>query len=273
MNVLLLGDSHTHGGYGQSLEALFKGAGHTVTRVGWVSVTGGQYLSGKYRSLKLGHTGDYDSQVKGKSFDLAVISLGTNEAAGVTNTAQADTAIANIRKLMTTFSSPRIYWVGPPAFSDNAARTYNPAFAKMDLNARAALVWNAGSAAFGNAAIDPRAATKAYTLSNNIHFGPAGGKAWAQTVFNAVAGPGSTSVTPPDPAGDEAAGTGMPPNVFPKAFPWVPVAAGGGVLVLGLVAALLWRRRKRLSLPAAVARPSMQPAMAGVSSRRRRWSR
>lgn len=273
MNVLLLGDSHTHGAYGESLEALFKAAGHTVTRVGWVSATATHYLNGKYKKLKLGHTGDYDSQVKGKNFDLAIVSLGTNEAGGVANAAQAQSAIANIQKLIGTFSAPNVFWVGPPAFSPNAARTYNPAFAKMDLNQRAALIWAAGSAAFGPRALDPRGATQAHTLAKNIHLGPAGGKAWAQYVFANATGVASQPPVAPDPA-DAAAGSVITANVMARPFPWVPVAVGGGVLVLGVIGVMIWssRRAQAPAMPARAAVPDLvpTPAMAGLFSR---WSR
>lgn len=198
MNVLLLGDSHTHGTYGQTLEGLFKARGDTVTRVGVVSVTAGQYLSGNWKKLTLGRTGDFDDAIAG-SYDLAVISLGTNDAAGMG--ADASKTAQTIKTLAERVKAPVIWWVGPPAFSDNAARTYNPVFKTEDLNSRAERLWKAASPLFEPRAIDPREATKSFVEQSDIHFKPAGGKAWAQFVFDRVlatpaASKGSVSYLP-----------------------------------------------------------------------------
>jgi hypothetical protein len=206
MRVLLLGDSHTHGAYGAALEKLFKAAGHQVTRVGWVSANASHYLNGSYAKLKLGHTGDFNKDVKGKAFDLAILSLGTNDAAGTNSDASANAAIGKIKQLADSITAGKLYWVGPPAFHPESARKYSPAFASDDLNKKSARVWQAGQRVFGSAAIDPRSATQPYvgTMAptkklpkGDIHFQKAGGDAWAKFVFDTVGGgslPAGTTV-------------------------------------------------------------------------------
>ena len=76
MKVLLLGDSHTVGAYGQALTKLFRDAGADVTVVANVGASAGNYLPG----------GKYESQVPTRlsnplGFDVAVLTLGTNDAA------------------------------------------------------------------------------------------------------------------------------------------------------------------------------------------------
>lgn len=251
MNVLLLGDSHTHGPYGQALEALFKGAGHAVTRVGWVGVTAAGYLSGKYKTLKLGHTGDYESQAKGKSFDLAIISLGTNDAAGASTPAQSQKAAESIRALADTFTATSTYWVGPPAFSDNAARTYSKAFAKENLNAKVSRLWTAGTKLFGLQSLDSRAVTLPFAPTKEIHLGPKGGKAWADFVFAATTGKPvvETPSAPVDPDADVAAAPPVPKVEPATQLPWkLVIGVGGGLALLGL--GLWWYKRRKAGPPA-----------------------
>lgn len=212
-SVLLLGDSHTYGTYGSALEAIFKRAGWDVTRVGWVGASAGNYLKGNYRTLGMGGAGDFEAAKAGR-YDLAVVTLGTNDAAGAGSRGASDAA-AKIKQVADQINASKLVWVGPPAFSDNAARTYNKSFAKEDLNTRAAALWAAGSKLFKNA-IDPRAATAGVTLQKDIHFDAAGGARWAQFVF--------------DKASKMSGG-----------FPWLALAA---VLPVGALAAWLLLRKK-----------------------------
>ena len=184
MNVLLLGDSHTVGGYGSELERLFKARGDAVTRIAHVGAAAGDYLTGKYAN-------EY-AALKGRSFDVVVITLGTNDAAATDYIAPSRTA-ERIKALADGLTSRATWYVGPPSFSDNAARTYNPAFAGppgagKDLNSRAAKVFAAVAPAFGDRAIDARPATLPFVKEKDIHLGPQGGAAWAQAVFGRVAG-------------------------------------------------------------------------------------
>ena len=184
MNVLLLGDSHTVGGYGSELERLFKARGDAVTRIAHVGAAAGDYLTGKYAN-------EY-AALKGRPFDVVVITLGTNDAAATDYIAPSRTA-ERIKALADGLTSRATWYVGPPSFSDNAARTYNPAFAGppgagKDLNSRAAKVFAAVAPAFGDRAIDARPSTLPFVKQSDIHLGPQGGAAWAKFVFDRVAG-------------------------------------------------------------------------------------
>lgn len=185
-SILLLGDSHTFGPYGRELEKLFAAAGWNVTRVGWVGARADHYLDGKQERIGLGGTGDW-SAAKGKHYDVAVVTLGTNEAAGLPAGGSADAAATKILKLAQGLDADTVWYVGPPAFEAGIARTYNPAFAQDDLNARAGRVWDAALPLFTRM-IDPRVVTRPFVLSTDIHLGPKGGAAWAQQVFGAVTG-------------------------------------------------------------------------------------
>jgi lysophospholipase L1-like esterase len=223
MRVLLLGDSHTFGTYGSALEGLFRNAGWDVTRVGWVGAAASHYLKGTQEKIGLGGTGDF-AAARGRRYDVAVISLGTNDAAALRPGQPADAAAADIRRLADQLNAGSIVYVGPPAFSDNAARTYNAAFAQESLDRKTDRMWQAAAPLFERA-IDPREATRPFVQKTDIHFGPKGGKAWAQSVFSAVSG---------GPA-------------------LAPVSGGGASKAPAIVAALvvfagigfwLWKRRK-----------------------------
>jgi hypothetical protein len=219
MNVLLLGDSHTVGGYGSELERLFKGRGDSVTRIAHVGAAAGDYLTGKY-------AGEY-AAAKAKPFDIVVITLGTNDAAATDYIAPSKTA-ERIKALADGLTSRATWYVGPPSFSSNAARTYNPVFAKEDLNSRAAKVFAAVAPAFGDRAIDARPSTLPFVRQSDIHLGPQGGVAWAKAVFDRVSG------------APLAPGAPVPGGLAPSSS-----NLGGAALLLLAGALLWWKTRKR----------------------------
>ena len=193
-DVLLLGDSHTYGSYGKELERLFDAAGFTVTRVGWVGARADHYLKSTQDKIGLGGTGDW-STAKGKHYALAVVTLGTNDAAILPTGGSASSAASKIRELANGLDADVVWYVGPPAFEAGVSRTYAAAFKTDDLNARADRLWTATAPLFDRT-IDSRAVTKPFVSSSDIHFGPKGGKAWAQAVFDTVStGGGSTGLS------------------------------------------------------------------------------
>lgn len=228
MNVLLIGDSHTVGSYGSELERLLKARGDTVTRIAHVGASAGDYLTGKYAS-------EY-ATLRNKPFDVVVIALGTNDAAASDHIAPSKTA-ERIKALADGLTSRATWYVGPPSFSSNAARTYNPAFAGppgsgKDLNTRAAKVFDAVAPAFGDRAIDSRPSTLAFVKQTDIHFGPQGGAAWAKAVFDRIS---SAPLAP---------GAPVPGGLAPVSSGPSPLFLLGAVAVAG-VAFWWWRRRGR----------------------------
>lgn len=184
--ILLIGDSHTVGGYGSTLSSLFQQAGARVTKIAHVGATARDYLTGQYAA-------EFRTAAR-QGADILVITLGTNDAAWSDSIRPSKTA-QNIKDIATTVGAPIVFWVGPPAFNPEAARRYNPSFAQKDLNARSDEVWLAVSPLFGSRAVDPRAVTKPFTenlgpsatlRNGEIHFGPQGGRAWAEHVFGIV---------------------------------------------------------------------------------------
>lgn len=248
MTVLLLGDSHTYGAYGKALAALFEQAGAAVDRVGVGGVTAKAFLNGTWAKYKA-RTGNFNA-VKSKPYDLIIISLGTNDAGGISSRAGAAAVAANIKALADSLNGKQVYWVGAPAFNDYAAHHYGEmrarasAYRNFSLNQRAQLVWDAAAPLFGPRAIDPRAATAeaAKPLGNDIHFGADGGRAWAQYVYGVVAlgtprlDSPSVPVAPVPTQDDGAVLVDEP-------------ASGRGLLIVGLLAASVWLLTRNRARP------------------------
>ena len=226
MRVLLLGDSHTFGTYGSTLETLFRDTGNDVLRVGWVGATARSYLTGTQERIGLGGTGDFAAAVS-QPWDVVVLTLGTNDAAALPAGGKATSAAQNIRALADKFGGSVVWYVGPPAFSEKAARTYNPAFASESLIDKADRLWNEPAPLFERS-IDPRAATAPFVKDGDIHFGPKGGKAWATAVFDTVSQGGGAIV----PTTGGSAGSGK------------AIVAVGLLALLG-IGFVLWRSRRK----------------------------
>lgn len=210
MRVLLVGDSHTVGPYGDALESLFASAGASVVRIARTGARAGTFL---------GETWD-------GPFDLAIVSLGTNDVAQ--DMAGADLLADRIRKLADRIPASVVFWVGPPAFSTTAARSYNPIFARKDLNTRVAELYDAAIPLFGDLTIDPRGVTAPYVPAADIHLGPEGGAAWARFVFDRVRGALATGRT-------------ERPSIA-RGYTGAVLGFAAGAVALLLVA--LWRRRR-----------------------------
>lgn len=183
MRVLLLGDSHTVGPYGKALADLFAARGDAVTRVGRVGATASSYLGDGWKKLE--GVGDFDAAKLGQ-YDLVVLTLGTNDAAALSAAFSVQKAAEAVQRLAGSIKAKAVWYVGPPAFSTNAAASYNPVFRQEDLNSRADRLWREVSRLFGSRTVDSRASTKAFVRETDIHLGDAGGKAWAAAVFQRV---------------------------------------------------------------------------------------
>lgn len=231
--VLLIGDSHTVGSYGDALQAALQRAGAKVTRVAHVGATAKDYLTGAYRS-------EFRAAAR-QGADVLIITLGTNDAAASDYLPVRQSA-QNFKSIATTVGAPVTYWVGPPAFHPDSARLYNDAFARKDLIQRSAELWDAASPLFGDRAIDPREVTRPFTSAKgptkalprgDIHLGPQGGSAWAQFVFTKVAAGSGVS-----DSGAPVVGTKLAPE------PQMGMALGVlGALAVVLLLRLLMRGR------------------------------
>ena len=237
MNVLLLGDSHTVGHYGVALEKLLEGAGHNVTRVGIVGAAAYHYNTGKHKSLKgmwVKRVGDFDT-AKTQRYDLAVVSLGTNDVTGWTPAESA----RQIQALMQSLNATRKVWVGPPAFSAYAAQNYNKDYAKKDLNTRVQELWAILSPVYGRDAIDPRDATRPHVLKKDIHLDAPGGTAWAVNVYETLMGQ-DIPVAVEQQVEDQVEDTPMVSDK-PTGRDYLKLAIGLACIAAAVV---IWRRRR-----------------------------
>ena len=172
MRILLVGDSHMVGFFGEKLENKLRSQGHDVVRLakgGWSATT---FLTSRGQ--------DELDRLDGW-FDLALLELGTNDAANL-DSVPLEKAAANILTLTRKLPTARVVWVGPPSFDATIARTLYPAFASYDLNSRARDLWLAVSPQI--ASIDSRPSTQQYAKRDDVHFGPKGSEAWASSVVD-----------------------------------------------------------------------------------------
>lgn len=235
-SILLLGDSHTAGPYGSRLERLFDKAGWSVTRVGYGGITAKKYLNGDYKTWPK-KVGDFDKAMS-KTYDVAIISLGTNDAAGQSpkSDSSARSKAEDIAKLAGMVKAKDIWYVGPPAFNPVSAANYagNPAYKIEDLNSRSDRLWRAVAPMFPNRAIDPREVTRPWTKdldkvtykgkpAPEIHLGDKGGSAWAQLVFDTVVSGASGLVV------------GVGEEVAEKEGVPIGLVIGAGLLISGAI--------------------------------------
>ena len=225
MKILLFGDSHTVGSYGAELESLFRSAGFDVVRL---AKGGASAVS--FSSIASHRTVLEEALARGP-YDVAIVTLGTNDASN-SGAVPIERSAAAIRDLADQLPAETVFWVGPPAFSPAIASSLYPSFATDDLNARSQRLWRLASPLFPARAIDPREATLPYVRNDDVHFGVAGGRAWAAFVGESVrTALREVPETPPTPASASLA-----------VLDWKPWAISG-IVALGLLTA--WRLSRR----------------------------
>ena len=227
MQVLLVGDSHTVGSYGSNLRAFFLNQKAEVTKLAYVGARAYDYTEGSYKA-------EFDA-LKDRPFDVAIITLGTNDAAW-SDSYPIQKSASDMRKIYDALkNTPHVFYVGPPSFSATAAATYNKVFARENLNSRSDKLWRATAPLFAeNHAIDPRAVTKPFVPKGDIHLGPKGGEAWAKQVFAHV----------------NAVMAGKKPEL-PKGKSIVPAVVIGATVATAVVLLL----KKRVPTPAVAGLP------------------
>jgi len=184
--VLLVGDSHSVGGYGLRLEALFREAGADVKRLAVGGMAARDFAVGKYSD-------EFRAMMPA---DVLVVSLGTNDASNLEGVPLAKVA-QYTRQLAVDSGASVAFYVGPPAFADGIARTLYPVFANYNLNQRAEDVYKAVAKTFPGIIIDSRPLTSDLISTRDIHFSSSNGKKWAERVFQSINEPKTSSASGP----------------------------------------------------------------------------
>jgi len=218
---LLTGDSHMEWSpFGRVLERLLTDAGAKVTRLAIGGSAAFQWaeskpvcrtINGEKKCLSV------DDLNAAGPYDLAVISLGTNDAANAGVIAEAKTwleygglaaeqrrkldasikgAVEDLQKFAKKLNARRVIFVGPPTMSDK--RTL-PASSDRSLfyytNDNMGVFYKLARPVLGAALIDSRPANSPRQDGDGVHVGPKDGARWARYVFERLEGE-SASVWP-----------------------------------------------------------------------------
>lgn len=199
-HVLLTGDSHMEWSqFGVKLAAKLKAAGARVTQLAIGGSAAFQWASGKPVCRADGEGKKCISLADIKAagpYDIAIISLGTNDAAnagkaGGDMTVASRGAIADTKRFADAIGAKQTWWVGPPTMGKNETKQSYVAYYS---NRNMEFVYAAGFATFGSFAIDSRPANPGAPDGDGVHVGTKSGEKWAQLVFDKVEA-GQTSGT------------------------------------------------------------------------------
>ena len=163
--VLLVGDSHTYGGFGKELAQLLTTAGSSVVRESKIG-TAVKYWLPLLPGLLRQH-----------SPEVVIIALGANMRGYPSATGTS----AQIRRIValvkTERPTARVIWIGPP----REAKDTDVTLAKFNTIIRNGLD---ASTTF----IDSAPYTPVYRGGDGVHYNDATAKQWARGVFNQMAG-------------------------------------------------------------------------------------
>lgn len=141
--ILILGDSHVANVYslGKGLEKKFESQGAIVERFGWGGSAARTWLRGE---PMLGNHYTLTQVSAAGPYDIAIISLGTNDAGNseVLTKQQKDSGLASkplpevrancqtyasqIRQVADSVNAFKVYWVGPPVITGSPNPLYSP---------------------------------------------------------------------------------------------------------------------------------------------------
>ncbi len=191
--VVILGDSHVAEVYalGKSLEKKFTEQGATVRRFGWGGSAARTWLAGK---PALGKQFSLSEVAAGGPYDIAVISLGTNDsgnaevpskeqkAAGLARPEDdvrrsCQKAAEQILQVANSVGAAKIYWVGPPATTGRPNPLYSPRARNF--------IYEYAAPLLGANTIDSRQIS---VSSDGVHVTGASASQWVDLVFNRVVG-------------------------------------------------------------------------------------
>jgi lysophospholipase L1-like esterase len=192
--ALILGDSHVDAnGFGKTLEAALQAKGYTVVRFGVGATAARSWLAGPVTRKGLGAYRSLTEAANAGPYDLALIVLGTNDAA---NTYRASieggpsmdrgipVAAQQIKQVAGSIPSRVTWWIGPPAMGDSVVY-YN--------NASVDSLWNTAAPLFAPYAFDSRAITAPHArtkgASDGVHYYGTAATQWAQAVAERVTAP------------------------------------------------------------------------------------
>jgi hypothetical protein len=215
--ILLTGDSHMEWSpFGSKLEELLRASGATVVRMAIGGSAARQWASGKPVCRTMNGEKKCLSAAELRAagpFDLAIVSMGTNDAANASaanadRTRAAEQAATDIETFMGLVGAPPFIVVGPPTLKDKLAHY---------TNANMTPLVDVFSRRFAGRFVDSRPVP--HPDGDSVHMGRQGGAAWAQYVF--------------DRLGSTAAATGGGGSSFMPLF------------VVGALAAIAWWRYRR----------------------------
>jgi len=210
--VLLTGDSHMEWSqFGSRLAAKLRERGATVVNLSVGGSSARSWASGGQVCRPGASTGCLSiAALRAQGpYDLALISLGTNDAANAAVTggdlsAAARRTAQHVQQLVQQIGARETWIVGPPRISRTTGHYTDATMAPVS---------EALKSTFGSHFIDSRAVPR--MDGDGIHVGAQGGEAWAQYVIERMASGGSY----------------LPP---------APVLLGGSLLIVGALGALWW---------------------------------
>jgi lysophospholipase L1-like esterase len=179
--IVILGDSHVDGStFGKALERKLAAEGAVVTRFGWGGSAARTWLAGKHT---LGKQFTLQQVKASGPYDIAIISLGTNDGANAgvgtqdaaTLKAEAAKSVSQIKQIADAVGASVTWWVEPPRMGDRV---------KHYTNYNIDFVRSAGRSAFGSRAID--STVVGTPDGDGVHLGGKGGEAWAAVVHERV---------------------------------------------------------------------------------------
>lgn len=186
--VLVIGDSHTAGAFGDELDRLLRAKGAQVHTVGSSGATADNYISGKGTTVGFadhkanGQTEKTSSHATPKLEDLInedkpdtiIVNLGANfRGAGASGIKKQVDEIGEIAKR----HNIKITWVGPPTTRQDEGNSGS--LDKFDQDMKAAV------APYGNY-VSSRPFTPHYNGPDGIHYSGEEAKKWAAGVAGAV---------------------------------------------------------------------------------------
>ena len=263
MNIVLVGDSHSDfGGLGSGIKSELEGKGHKVTMLAIGGSAASSWLGAKPVCRTIGGKKKCQSlaDVAGQKFDLAIIALGTNDAANANRASKEgggnreklmQKAVDQIAEIGAKLA-PSMVWVGPPKMLDKLPWYTNDA---MDA------LYAVGLPKFGSRVIDSRPMMPAKIGGDGVHPSKATYAVWSKAVAAALAGVvGGAPEAPVDPAAGAQAAAAAEAEASKRR--WTLIFSLSGAAVIGGL--LLWlyvrRRKKAQALIPASLRPDTESA-------------